>query len=407
MHSLKRTNSRQSLLARAVLSVCHPWQSEEDAAAFRAACATVQDWTGFAQLISSGHCASIALRNLEGMADSPVPCDEVDLLISRARQAVMLNLRNDAELRYLEEHLFGPEEIECVHVKGASLGRRYYPDPALRMYRDIDVLLLDEDRLKAIKFGARNGYRFFVAGRELIVQRDADIAALYEFGREVAMVSPRLATIELHKSIDKAMRIFPPERLFDISEVHDLPGGRMRVLPTNWLFCYLAYHACQHNWTKLIWMVDLIVLMRAKDFSWPEVREVARESGVQATVEGAFRAALRIKGVDIAGMPKNSGSAIAKADQIVDAVLRGNGLDAEGLVSTERTDQRDMSGAMWLGDGWNGLKFGINRLISLSSPGLDDYRVLPVDVRRSHVHFYLRPFLFAYRRVRSAFGGER
>jgi hypothetical protein len=397
-------NCSPSALGAAALCLCVPWSDQEDSHLFQSLASLVPDWTGLGDLVARAHCAPIAVRNLQYLSDSPVPADETAVLVQVSREAVMRNMLNEAELRHLNENLFWPEGIDCVHVKGASLGRRYYPDPTLRMHRDIDILLRDEDRLKAIRFGVRNGYRFFVAGRELTVKRDADVSALFEFGREVAMVSPQWAVIELHKSIDKAMGIFPPERLFEVSQVHDLQGGPMRVLPTNWLFCYLAYHACQHNWTKLIWMIDLIVLMRAKDFSWPEASEIAGRAGVQAMVEGAFRAAIHLEGMDGAGLIAGSSTGMSKAAQIVEAVIRENGLSADGIDVATGTHRPDMSGALWLGDGWKGLKFGLNRLAYLSLPSLEDYRLLPLNAGRWHLHYFLRPLLFAYRRVRAVIG---
>lgn len=394
-----------SHIGDALLALCRPWWTEADEVHFRSVANEVSDWQGFGDMAAEAHVAPMVLRNLDACGFDGLPYEETAILVAATREATMRNMRNEAELRYLEKNLREAEGVDYLHVKGASLACRYYPEPSLRPHRDIDVLLSDKDRLRAILFGASNGYRFFVANRELPIKGEADEAALYAFGREVSMVSPRLAVVELHKSIDKGMDIFPPKVLFEVSEQLDLSVRNMRVLPTNWLFCYLAYHGCQHNWSRLVWMIDLVALMRAEDFSWPEAEAIAVRSGVHSMVEAAYHAALCFKEGEFNSCMSSRAKGDAKARQIVEAVLRANKLSSPQRDSNRTSALPDMSASMWIGDGLNGLRFSLNRLAELSSPSLDDYRLIPVDARRSNLHYYLRPVLFAYRRARAAFGG--
>jgi hypothetical protein len=388
----------------AFLALARPYWTDEDYDTFWTFAAKVKCWIGFGERAVESHCAPVVLRNIERCGFDALPAKEWEILVAFSREVAMRNMRNEAEIRFLEDNLFRPRKIDCVHIKGASLAHRYYPDPTLRLHRDVDILLAEDDHLKVIQFGAEHGYRFFVAGRELTVSRDADIAALHKFGREVAMLSPRLAVIELHKWIDKGMRVFPTSVLFENSEQQDFPGGAIRVLPTNWLFCFLAYHGCRHNWDKLIWMIDLIALMRSDDFAWSETRIIARRAGIASMVDAAYCAARKFEKVDVALLEASRAARNDKTTQISLAVLRGNSMARTRETRHCRRQIPDMSSALWLGDGFNGLRFSLNRIIALSSPSLDDYRVLPLDARRTHLYYYLRPVIFAYRRIRSVFG---
>lgn len=358
--------------------------------------AKVSDWGGLGDLATRAHCAPLVLSNLKKSSSNTVPSSELTLLAAASRHSAIQNLRNEAEIQYIDAELCAPVGIEALFVKGATLAWRYYEDPSLRVHRDVDILLNNEDRLKLLHACVDKGYRFFVAGREFKVQRESDTFALYEFGREVSLVSPRMAVIEVHQTIDKAMGIFPTKTLFEVAERQNAMGTTLSVLPTEWLYCYLAYHACQHNFSKLIWMVDLLAIRKSTGFSFKEVRKIAQDAGISSAVAAAHEAANVFETLDF----ENSRSSSPRTRQIVRACLENNGL-ATKLANPPHQDRPDLSDPLWLGDGIMGVKFFINRLRFLSSPGLDDYRLLPIVRKRFWVLFLLRPLMLVLRRLHS------
>lgn len=66
-------------------------------------------------------------------------------LVLAAEYGKVVDALNDAGVRYAVR-------------KGAALGERLYPDPALRITRDLDVLIAPDDRVRAAEALARLGY---------------------------------------------------------------------------------------------------------------------------------------------------------------------------------------------------------------------------------------------------------
>jgi hypothetical protein len=151
------------------------------------------------------------------------------------------------------EHTLGPEKIEIMTLKGASLLDHAYPGVGMRPMSDLDLMVLPEAYERFIRLLFRQGY-----------EPDSMIPHYLHKGRSV---------IDVHIHALNADRITNRAELF--------PSGMEPVwansLPQQegyqWVrrpddvdnTILLAQHLMKHSFSSLIWIVDICMLVKNRD----------------------------------------------------------------------------------------------------------------------------------------------
>lgn len=173
-------------------------------------------------------------------------------------------------------------------LKGVALAHTAYPDPALRIYGDVDVLV-PHDRLHragAVLVEALDGTRAEPEVRPGFDDR---------FGREV-MVRARGVEIDLHRTLVNGaygVRI-PLPSLFHDPETIAVGGGTLEVLPAAPRLLHAAYQSTLADWPpRLVAFRDLAQVLVHDAPELDATLETARAWRGTAVLAAGVRAAWR------------------------------------------------------------------------------------------------------------------
>lgn len=202
----------------------------------------------------------------------------------------------------LETHaLFSGAGIPHVYVKGPLLNDRLFPGRVLRYSKDIDVLvsrdrLLDADRLlrDAGFFGDRN---------PLEIQRYLSMGRLGR--KDITYTKPGSKhAIELHWKLDQAATDLGEERApwSARAQFQLFHGSTVPVLKETPNLLYLCLHGAGHAWQRLIWLLDIAVILKELDLERLLVE--AKRRKLQTVVFEALVLCRRYFGMDFLELGK-------------------------------------------------------------------------------------------------------
>lgn len=152
------------------------------------------------------------------------------------------------------DEILGAAGIPWMAIKGPVLAETYYPDPALRSYLDVDLLVRPEDLRRAVQVLERAGCR-------LVERRWADSART--LSAEVHLLLPYGTPLDLHwhllnvPSLRRSVHL-PMREIF--GRARTLQVGRtpaVRTLDPVDTLVHLALHAVVSGGNRLVWMKDL------------------------------------------------------------------------------------------------------------------------------------------------------
>ena len=169
-------------------------------------------------------------------------------------------------MRVLE--LFQQQGIFILPIKGAPLAQSIYGNISLRRSRDLDLLVLPADAIKAIELLEQHlGLKR--EGQLTLQQLETKI----QTSHEVKLFGHNLL-VELHWRFAAIPVAFP----FDMN---DLPQRTQKIefhgvlIPQlQWedRLIYLCYHGSKHLWFRLFWLVDIAaILHRQSSLDWEKI----------------------------------------------------------------------------------------------------------------------------------------
>ena len=165
-------------------------------------------------------------------------------------------------------------------LKGISIAEECYPEPHLRLMRDLDFLVQKESLPRVTVVLEQLGYR----------QRFDESAGLYENHHHAAPFfhEEKNVWIEVHHGLfspkrrASGARIFQPQALLAQSRPSQFQGREVRRLSLELQLVYLATHWAQDFQTVggMVALVDAICLLKRAqgDLSWPWILNSVRGS---------------------------------------------------------------------------------------------------------------------------------
>lgn len=203
---------------------------------------------------------------------------EAQMLWSRGAQ-----LLSEDTLSSLLEHLRAAS-IEALVVKGPALTHTLYAAPELRPYHDLDIVCRPDDHSRVFDVLLAAGYQCedghtvpAVEGRSPPVRTFTDGAALMD--------------IEVHADVLQ----------FGLAERHAVDFWREAqtcscgacefvVLTPAHQLLHLAAHAHRHCYSRLLWLIDLDLLIRqqADALDWKRIMRLARDEGIGSVLRHAL-----------------------------------------------------------------------------------------------------------------------
>lgn len=217
-----------------------------------------------------------------------------------------LSLRRQAQLHALTQALaaLASAHIHPVLLKGPALAASLYPEPDLRPFQDIDLLLpsLKESRAAALVL------------RELgYVRCPCDPAEVPGFHTAYAL--PRRSSfVEIHTDLFQlGLPMRTASTIWDSLESVSIGGSRVRTLGLEHQIVSLCVHLHTHGYGRLIWLKDLDLLLRARGATadWSRIRALSEAEGVTISMRHSLAAVRDLLDTPVPAVPGAKGWNIA------------------------------------------------------------------------------------------------
>lgn len=201
-----------------------------------------------------------------------IPAEHWARLSAAAEQHVNRTLAHYVGLLRLLEWAES-ETIEVVVLKGATVAR-WYPDPLLRPYSDVDLLLQEVDVDRVVARLVESGFAE--------KPHSHDDPAHHEHGefQRIFMHGVTGQIVEVHVNhLQIGLRPVGMRDIWERSQPITLHRTTARSLEANDLFVHLAVHLHRHGFDRLIWFKDLDLIARTGTLDWDRVADLADEQG--------------------------------------------------------------------------------------------------------------------------------
>lgn len=212
-------------------------------------------------------------------------------VLESLRLAFLRNLaRNTQAYREIEPFLEAVRQagLRVALTKGGRLALEIYPDVALRPFWDIDFIVHPADWASLLR--VLDGLGFSKASGDAC-------AALGEDGGVLDWTfSPYyrkgMAFLEFHAH---PLGLHFPSRdgdgFWSSAGRLSVRGTEALVLPAENELCYLAVHAQQHSYARLVWLADIAALAGRPGLDWGSVIRIAGEARIRGPVHHGLRLA--------------------------------------------------------------------------------------------------------------------
>ena len=188
------------------------------------------------------------------------------------------------QIKELKE-ILDPEGIPFILLKGASAMLRLYPQPGLRTFVDLDILIPSDivSRFKQAMMTA--GYK------PLSARNSPEDEELQKFDSHLDPLSKGGGVmIESHLSIlgvgDDHFASLP--QIWEEKEETNSDGIRVSHLNKEQFIVHTLLHSSRHltdeGFTEIKWFIDLLYGIRTWKIDWSKVRDVAWKWGVEKEI---------------------------------------------------------------------------------------------------------------------------
>lgn len=184
---------------------------------------------------------------------------------------------------------FDDAGIRWMPLKGPVLAVQAHGHPAMRVARDLDVLVEPGRIADAVGIAVELGWRIAPDW-----QRVARLTGKLDL--EMAPGQPGQPLLEVHCAIDAGRPGFLWHPLAATGERVVVGGYPMPVPDIDTLIAYIAWHGGRHFWFRLNWLVDLAALLRQVSDGEALIRR-AREMGAEKSVRAGMLLAQLLLGI--------------------------------------------------------------------------------------------------------------
>ena len=237
-----------------------------------------QDWT--AVLEGAGK------HRLTGLLNAAITGGALPATAEQARQVRAAHRTAQLRVLTLEHELVAIVDlltragIDTRVLKGSALAHLDYPDPGLRSYHDIDILLRPDDIERAVAALSAAGFTRTLAEPRPGFDR--------RFDKGMTLRPSANYELDLHRTfvLGPWGRLVKIDELWDEGQELTVGGRSLQTLSWPNRFLHTCYHAALGNWPlRLGSLRDIAEMLRTDDGQ--AVRRIARAWGVEAIVATA------------------------------------------------------------------------------------------------------------------------
>lgn len=201
------------------------------------------------------------------------------------RTEALQNIFLEAELQHLLQ-AFNNAHIPLLLMKGPALAYTVYPEAHLRSYHDIDALIHPEDMTKAHELLTSMGYSFYEEYRANTLDK-ARTGYNFLLKRPDSWLE---VLVELHTAPHPSEigTQFDVAALWSHAQAIVIQGEHaLTFAPVDHLL-YLCWHYRFHSFTRLLWLYDLVMVIRhgiaTNTLDWNELIRQARQLQLASTL---------------------------------------------------------------------------------------------------------------------------
>jgi len=263
-------------------------------AGLAAAAARMNDWPQVVRLAQRNRVEAWLLAALDA-ADlrSAVPPEAWEAMRESVRVSAIRTLAMAPELEVVLQELRG-RQIPAMVLKGPTLAERFYPDPALRPYGDIDLLVPLADHAAIAEVLGLLDY----AVEEEHGGPRAVQAGTAEFPYETKYVSNNTGlALDIHYDhFQLGLKPLDMEGVWRRAETRRLLGQDVLSPGLNDLLLILAVHVHRHSFERLLWLkdIDLIVRREGARLDWRWLADRAAAEGISSSLASVLRLSRRV-----------------------------------------------------------------------------------------------------------------
>jgi hypothetical protein len=216
------------------------------------------DWRRFVMLANRHRVGPLAVRSLL-LSGVELP-EAIAQEFGQARAAALF-----AEMRIADElirlqQMLRSDGIDPILLKGPGLSLRAFGELGLRTYRDLDLLIGEEEVARAAALLSSAGY-------ELLEPRAENVLETPDWCRDhkdALFRHPESGLIvELHWRLFDNRSLMPDRALPAPVMLGVPPLETVLVLPPEAELPYLCIHGALHGWSRLRWLADVNALIQS------------------------------------------------------------------------------------------------------------------------------------------------
>jgi hypothetical protein len=258
------------------------------------------DWQAVLDLSGPHRVAPLVRQALSAAPPDMVPATILAEFKARMWRGIAAGLLCESVLGALLD-MVASQGIEVLVLKGAALAHDLYPRPELRPYGDLDILCRPADFPRLTGALIEAGYQREDPNDAAGLQPPLDSSRRRNFIDPSGDV-----LIEVH--LDVLGLGLPARHRGDFwREARTIETRRLRMrtlCPTHQLL-HLAVHVHAHCYSRLLWLIDLDLLIRrhGEAIDWGRLPALARDEGVGVVLRHVLATVHAILGTPIPALP--------------------------------------------------------------------------------------------------------
>lgn len=235
------------------------------------------NWPLFLQLVKSHR----MIGGLYPVVDQNewLPIEVKEELKAIYNQNKLRMLTFTAELLHISK-LFQKNDIASIALKGPMLSYVYHRDFMQRVCHDIDLLLEPTQIEKAYSILYQEGYRMMEESYTTPKQKEVYLANFHHY---CLYHETKNIIVELHWRLlaSQSIPTFPNAELWKNAWVAKVSGVLIQLLSKHDNFLYLCVHGGQHQWKRLFWLNDIVVVLQNEEAAFIfEAYHLAKQRGI-------------------------------------------------------------------------------------------------------------------------------